>query len=351
MRRLRDHGLSLAFTALLLGALVGQAFTGQADYNEQALGAGLPPMSLSQYVTSSQFAVDVAENWQSEYLQFLLYILLTVWLVQKGSPESKPLDKIGRESDEDQKVGVHALDDSPAWAKATGWRRSLFSRSLGLTMGLIFLLSWLAQFIAGRSAYNADQIQDLEAPLELGRVPHGAGLLEPDLPELAVGVPCRRQHGACSASTCVSAAHPSRNPSGSRIRRQVSRASAGRRAQPRRCSRRVSWVSYIRMATTTPERGEDGNRPDRGAHAERVGDDPGQERSDGEAAVAPEAVDPDRARPPRRMGDVADGGEQRGVDHRCASAEERGAERPQAEGVGDGDHGDARRPGVTSRRR
>ena len=165
MRRLRDHGLSLAFTALLLGALVGQAFTGQADYNEQALGAGLPPMSLSQYVTSSQFTVDVAENWQSEYLQFLLYILLTVWLVQKGSPESKPLDKIGRESDEDQKVGVHALDDSPAWAKATGWRRSLFSRSLGLTMGLIFLLSWLAQFIAGRSAFNADQIQGLEAPL------------------------------------------------------------------------------------------------------------------------------------------------------------------------------------------
>jgi hypothetical protein len=168
MRWLREQGLSLAFTALLLAALVGQAFTGQAEYNDQVQGVGLPPMDLLHYVTSSQFAVDVAENWQFEYLQFLLFILLTVWLVQKGSPESKPLDQIGRESDEDQKVGAHALVDSPAWAKATGWRRSLFSRSLGLTMGLIFLLSWTAQFVAGRSAYNAEQIQGLQAPLGWG---------------------------------------------------------------------------------------------------------------------------------------------------------------------------------------
>ena len=168
MKLLREQGLSLAFTALLLAALVGQAFTGQAEYNDQARGAGLPQMDLLDYVTSSQFAVDVAENWQSEYLQFLLFILLTVWLVQRGSPESKPLDKAGRESDAEQKVGVHALADSPAWAKAEGWRQSLYSRSLGLTMGLIFLLSWLAQLVAGRSAYNAEQIQELEAPLGWG---------------------------------------------------------------------------------------------------------------------------------------------------------------------------------------
>ena len=168
MKWLREQGLSLVFATLLLAALVGQALTGQASYNEQASGAHRPQMSLLQYVTSSPFAADVAENWQSEYLQFLLFVLLTVWLVQKGSPESKPLDKIGRESDEEQKVGPHALTDSPAWAKARGWRRSLYSRSLGLTMGLIFLVSWLAQFVAGRSAYNAEQIQELQAPLGWG---------------------------------------------------------------------------------------------------------------------------------------------------------------------------------------
>ena len=46
-------------------------------------------LNYGQYVTSSDFAVDVAENWQSEYLQFLLYIVATVWLLQRGSPESK----------------------------------------------------------------------------------------------------------------------------------------------------------------------------------------------------------------------------------------------------------------------
>ena len=165
---MREQGLTLTFSALLLCALVGQALTGVATYNDQAADAGLPTMSLLRYVTSSQFAVDVAENWQSEYLQFLLYILLTVWLVQKGSPESKPLGRQGRESDEDQKLGSYAQADSPRWAQVAGWRRTAYSRSLGLTMGAIFLLSWVAQFIAGRSAYNADQLQDLQAPLGWG---------------------------------------------------------------------------------------------------------------------------------------------------------------------------------------
>lgn len=164
-RRLRENGLSLFFGAILLLSLVGQAFTGQAGYNEQALDSGLPTFTLVEYVTSSQFAVDVAENWQSEYLQFLLFILLTIYLFQKGSTESKPLDKRGRESDEDQKVAEHAQPDSPAWAKVRGWRLSLYSHSLGLTMGLIFVLSWLAQFVAGHSAYNAEQIQQLSDPL------------------------------------------------------------------------------------------------------------------------------------------------------------------------------------------
>jgi len=162
---LKDHGLSLAFGALLMGALVGQAFTGQAHFNEQAAAAELPTLSWWQYVTSSQFTVDVAENWQSEYLQFLLFILLTVWLVQKGSPESKKPEEAGRESDKDQKVLRYADEDSPAWARVSGWRLSLFSHSLGLVMGAIFLASWVAQLIAGRSAYNTEQLMDLEPPL------------------------------------------------------------------------------------------------------------------------------------------------------------------------------------------
>jgi hypothetical protein len=165
---LKNYSLSLVFGLILLGALTGQAFTGMAKYNEQALDLGLAQIGIGAYVTSSDFAVDVAENWQSEYLQFFLYIVLTVWLVQRGSPESKQLDEIGRGTDKDQLVGEYAKSDSPAWAKAAGWRRALFSRSLGLMMGLIFLVSWTAQLIAGRSAFNAQQLMDIQAPLGWG---------------------------------------------------------------------------------------------------------------------------------------------------------------------------------------
>jgi hypothetical protein len=165
MRRLRDHGLSLFFGTLFLLSLVGQAISGLADYNNQQLATGGDPVSLGHYLTSSPFAVDVAENWQSEYLQFFLFILATVWLVQRGSTESKPPDEVGRESDREQKIGRYAADDSPSWAKVGGWRTTTYSHSLGLVMGFIFVGSWFAQSVAGRAAYNAEQLSELSDPV------------------------------------------------------------------------------------------------------------------------------------------------------------------------------------------
>jgi hypothetical protein len=164
-KALRNNGLSLFFGLIFLLALLGQGLTGHALFNEEQVSAGLEEISLGQYLTSSSFAVDVSENWQSEYLQFLLYILATVWLVQKGSPESKEVDQTGLESDQDQLVGEHTNPESPAWAKASGWRRALFSNSLGMTMGLIFILSWLAQSVAGASNYNEEQIKNFQQPV------------------------------------------------------------------------------------------------------------------------------------------------------------------------------------------
>jgi hypothetical protein len=153
-RFLRDNGLTLFFAAIFLLALLGQALTGHAENNNQLMADGADPISLMRYLTSSEFAVDVAENWQSEYLQFTLYILVTVWLVQRGSSESKTPEEIGLQSDEHQKVGTFATKDSPAWAKARGARLTVYSHSLAAVMALIFSLSWLAQSIAGRAAYN-----------------------------------------------------------------------------------------------------------------------------------------------------------------------------------------------------
>jgi hypothetical protein len=69
---LRNNALSLAFGVLFLATLVGQAISGTADFNAQQIANGLEPVSFLDYVTSSSFMVDVMENWQSEYLQFLL---------------------------------------------------------------------------------------------------------------------------------------------------------------------------------------------------------------------------------------------------------------------------------------
>src|SRR5690606_15943995 len=126
---------------LFLITLLGQALTGAAQENAEQVASGLEPIGLVGYVTSSSFMVDVMENWQSEYLQFFLYIFATAWLVQKGSSESKEPGKEGTESDSEQQLGRHATEDSPAWARAGGWRTTLFSRSLGLVMGGLFLLS------------------------------------------------------------------------------------------------------------------------------------------------------------------------------------------------------------------
>lgn len=166
MRRLiRDNALALCFLALFLLCLAGQSLAGAAAFNEEQAANGGSPVTWAEYVTSSAFGVDVAENWQSEYLQFFLYILITVWLIQRGSPESKKAGEEGLESDAEQKVGRHARPDSPAWAAAAGWRQTVFSHSLGFAMGLLFLLSWLAQSITGLAAYNNEQLAQLEEPI------------------------------------------------------------------------------------------------------------------------------------------------------------------------------------------
>lgn len=160
----RNNSLSLFFGAIFLLALVGQSFTGLAEFNQQQIADSMAGVSYGQYLTSSDFAVDVAENWQSEYLQFLLYIVATVWLLQHGSPESKELDRPGTERDEEQRVGPHATARSPRWAKFGGLRTLVYSRSLGLLMGSIFLASWFAQSVAGWAAYNHQQLAQREDP-------------------------------------------------------------------------------------------------------------------------------------------------------------------------------------------
>jgi hypothetical protein len=162
---LRQNGLSLFFLAIFLATLIAQALVGHAAFNHDQLAHQGDPISLGAYLTSSVFLVDVMENWQSEYLQFSLYIGATVWLLQRGSPESKPLGDAGRESDAQQQIGPHADSDAPKWARTGGLRTALFSNSLLLVMTTIWVLTWLAQSVTGRIAYNATQLDHREGAL------------------------------------------------------------------------------------------------------------------------------------------------------------------------------------------
>jgi hypothetical protein len=204
---MKENSLSLVFGALFVATLVGQAFAGRADYNNQQIADGLVAVSLSDYVTSADFAVDITENWQSEYLQFFLYVTLTVWLIQKGSPESKPPGSEGRESDKQQKVGAYATPESPRLAALGGLATKLYSRSLGLVMSAIFLVCWLAQSVAGWASYNERRLSDLQEPLTWAAYVGSADFWSRTC---RTGSPSFSPSGRwrCSVSTCVSAGPP-----------------------------------------------------------------------------------------------------------------------------------------------
>jgi hypothetical protein len=162
---LKDNGLSVGFGLLFLATLIGQAISGHATVNHDQLLHQGDPITLGHYVSSALFWADVMENWQSEYLQFSLYIFATIYLIQTGSNESKKPEDVGRESDKQQLLGAHVKPTSPRWAKRDGLRTTIYSNSLLVVMTLIWVASWLAQSITGRINYNADQLDHQSAPI------------------------------------------------------------------------------------------------------------------------------------------------------------------------------------------
>jgi hypothetical protein len=158
MRRfLRDNSLSLVFLAIFVLALFGQSLSGYYLYNEEQLEHDGPTITYARYLVSSEFGADTLENWQSEWLQFWLFALATVWLVQRGSNESKAPGEEGLEADQKQKVKGYAPENAPRWAKLDDWRLTVYSYSFTIVMGLIFLATWIAQSFASWTAYNDEQ--------------------------------------------------------------------------------------------------------------------------------------------------------------------------------------------------
>jgi hypothetical protein len=154
-RALRNNGLSLFFFAIFVAALVGQAIAGSAEFNNEAIAHGSETKSLPSYVVSADFGQAVMENWQSEYLQFTLFIFATVWFIQRGSPESKKPGQVGTRSDAEQLVE----------ARDRGLKLFLYSNSLLIVMAAIWIGSWLAQSLTGWRVFNEQALEHDETTL------------------------------------------------------------------------------------------------------------------------------------------------------------------------------------------
>jgi hypothetical protein len=190
---LKENGLSAFFAAIFAATITAQSFAGQRGYNAEQREHGASGVSWWEYVRSPDYWGAVMENWQSEFLQFAVFIGATIWLVQKGSNESKQLDDVGLETDERQKVGSHVVARSPRWAKAGGLRTRLYENSLLITMLSIFLATWLAQSLNQWRTFNEERQEHAGTTVSWGRY-----LVDPDFWEqtlqnwqsefLAVGV-------------------------------------------------------------------------------------------------------------------------------------------------------------------
>ena len=167
MRRFaRENGLSLFFFTIFAATLVGQSVAGQHKVNAVQVEHDGATVSWWSYVTSSGFGSAVMENWQSEFLQFSLFIGATIWLVQKGSNESKVLADAGRESKVKQQIGRNTPAGGPRWARLDDWRTRIYENSLLIVMTAIFFATWLAQSLNNWREFNSDALEHGDRTVE-----------------------------------------------------------------------------------------------------------------------------------------------------------------------------------------
>lgn len=139
---LRNNALSLSFLILFLISIVGQIVFGLEEYNKELLEEGGTAVSFLQYLSSGHFLQSTFENWESEFLQMALFVILTIFLMQKGSSESKDFDsdeEVDREPNPNRK-------DAPWAVRAGGWILSIYKHSLTIVLLVLFVVSLTVHF-------------------------------------------------------------------------------------------------------------------------------------------------------------------------------------------------------------
>lgn len=157
MRWLRDNGLTIVLLLLFAASIVGQLIAGWHVAVEDAVRHGGHSEGLIAYATSPHFISSVFENWESEFLQMAAYVVLTAMLVQRGSAESKDPDTQPR----DEELEQQAADDpkAPAILRRGRLSRAIYSRSLGLALACLFILSFVLHWVASARAAAQDALE------------------------------------------------------------------------------------------------------------------------------------------------------------------------------------------------
>ena len=159
MRRFfRNNGLSIVlFVGFFLTLLVGQTLTGHQEYNNDQEEHNQPTVTYLEYLGTGHFLEATAENWESEFFQMGFYVVLTIFLYQKGSSESK---EPGKEEtvDRDPRNSKNKKD-APWPVRQGGFILKLYENSLSITLFLLFLISFYLHAVGGASEYNQDQLE------------------------------------------------------------------------------------------------------------------------------------------------------------------------------------------------
>ena len=155
-RFVNENSLTLVLMALFLLTMVGQTLTGLADHNNDNKEHGQPTVSLREYLVSGHFAEATAENWESEFLQMAMFVLLTVCLRQKGSPESKPME--GEDEVDEDPAEKRGDPDAPWPVRRGGFVLWLYSHSLSIAFAILFLFSFAVHAWGGAREYSQDQL-------------------------------------------------------------------------------------------------------------------------------------------------------------------------------------------------
>jgi hypothetical protein len=164
-RILHDYGLSLVLLGLFAVSMVGQTTTGWRVYNQEQREHGESPISLPGYLRTGHFGEATFENWESEFLQMAFYVLLTAFLYQKGSAESKrpgvreAVDLDPRESPDKAAA--------PWPVRQGGVILVLYENSLSLAFAALFLASFGLHALTGVREFNQAQIAHGQSPVTL----------------------------------------------------------------------------------------------------------------------------------------------------------------------------------------